>query len=64
MYDFSVNYNSVDKFDILNIHKYLITKNNINLNLTTKWLTFLLNFVSELYVMDLALLSLEKWQCV
>ena len=24
-----VNYNSIDKSDILNFHKYLITKNNI-----------------------------------
>ena len=28
VYDFSVNFNSTDKSDILNIHKYLITKNN------------------------------------
>ena len=29
VYDFSVDYNSVDKSDILNIHKYLIKKNNV-----------------------------------
>ena len=29
IYNFSVNYNSIDKFGILNIHKYLMTKNNI-----------------------------------
>ena len=30
VYDFFVKYcNSVDKFDILNIHKYLMTKNDI-----------------------------------
>ena len=29
VYDFSVDYNSIDKFNILNIHKYLITKDNI-----------------------------------
>ena len=29
VYDFSVDYNSTDKSDILNIHKYLMTKNNI-----------------------------------
>ena len=29
LYDFSVDYNFVDKSDILNIHKYLMTKNNI-----------------------------------
>ena len=28
-YDFSVDYNSIDKSVILNIHKYLMTKNNI-----------------------------------
>ena len=30
LYDFSVGYNSNDKSDILNIHKYLMAKNNIN----------------------------------
>ena len=30
VYDFSVDYNSIDKCDILNIHKYLIRKNIIN----------------------------------
>ena len=29
VYDFSVDYNSIDKSDILNSHKYLMTKNNI-----------------------------------
>ena len=29
LYDFSVDYNSIDKSDILNIHKYLMNKNNI-----------------------------------
>ena len=29
VYDFSVDYNSIDKSDILNIHKYLMTENNI-----------------------------------
>ena len=29
VYDFSVDFNSIDKSDILNIHKYLITRNNI-----------------------------------
>ena len=29
VYDFSVGYNSTDKSDILNIHKYLMTKNSI-----------------------------------
>ena len=29
VYDFSVDYNSIDKSDILNIHKDLTTKNNV-----------------------------------
>ena len=29
VYDLSVNYGSIDKSDILNIHKYLMVKNNI-----------------------------------
>ena len=29
VYDFSVDYNSIDESDILNIHKLLMTKNNI-----------------------------------
>ena len=29
VYDFLVDYSSIDKSDILNIHKYLMTKNDI-----------------------------------
>ena len=29
VYDFSVDYISIDKSDILNIHKYLMIKNNM-----------------------------------
>ena len=29
VYDFLVDYNSIDKSDILNIHKYLTNENNI-----------------------------------
>ena len=29
VYDFSVDYNSIDKSDILNIHQHLMTKNNM-----------------------------------
>ena len=29
VYDFSVDYSSIDKSDILNIHRYLTTKNDI-----------------------------------
>ena len=31
MYDFSVSYNAIEKFEILNIHKYLMVKVNIKL---------------------------------
>ena len=31
VYNFPVDYNSIDKSDILNNHKYLMTKNNIKL---------------------------------
>ena len=30
MYGSSLDYNSIDKSDILEIHKYSVTKNNIN----------------------------------
>ena len=30
VYDFSANWNSIDKSGILNIHKYFMTKNSIN----------------------------------
>ena len=29
VYNFSVDYNSIDKSNILNIHNYLVTKSNI-----------------------------------
>ena len=29
VYNFSVDYNAIDKYDILNIHKHLMVKNNI-----------------------------------
>ena len=29
MYDISVDYNSIDKYDIWNTHKYLMNKSNI-----------------------------------
>ena len=29
VFNFSVDYNAIDKSDILNIHKYLMVKNNI-----------------------------------
>ena len=33
VYDFLVDCNSIDKSDILNIHKYLMTENNIIYNI-------------------------------
>ena len=29
VFDFSVDYNSIGRYDILNIHKYLLTKNKV-----------------------------------
>ena len=42
VYDFSVDYNSIDNTDILNIHKFLMNKNNIKqcLALLNKCLLF------------------------
>ena len=41
---------------------YLLTeKKSLNLKLTIKMLIFQLNFVSEVYLMDLVVLSLEKY---
>ena len=44
--DFSVDYNSIDKSDILNILKYLTTKNNIMFSLTKQVFIVLLSFIS------------------
>ena len=50
MYTFSVDYSSIGKFDILNIHKYLITKNNIKYyNILYKYvLILILSFSSSI----------------
>ena len=32
VYDFLVDYNCIDKSEILNIHKYLMIKNNVRVN--------------------------------
>ena len=37
VYDFWVGYNCIDKSDILNIHKYLMIKDNIN-QVNTKYI--------------------------
>ena len=39
----------------------LIEKKSLNLKLAVKILTFKLNFVSEVYLMDKVILSLEKY---
>ena len=39
----------------------LMEKKSLKLKLTIKMLTSQLNFVSEVYLMDLVLLSLEKY---
>ena len=48
MYYYSVDYNSIDKSDILNIHKYLITRNNIKFSLIKQLLIVLLSFSESL----------------
>ena len=44
VYDFSVDCNSIDKSDIVNIHKYLMTKNNIMFSLIKQVFLVLLSF--------------------
>ena len=39
---------------------FLMENKSLNLELTIKMLTFPFNFVSELYLLDLRILSLEK----
>ena len=48
VYDFSVDYNAIDKSDILNIHKYLMVKNNITYCLIQQVLFALLSFSGSL----------------
>ena len=47
VYDFSVDYNSIDKSDILNIQKYLMTKNDIKFSLFKQVFITLLSFSSS-----------------
>ena len=44
-----------------NIFFFLMEKKSLTLKLTTRMLTFQLNFVSKLFLMDLLILSLEKY---
>ena len=43
---------------------FLMEKKSLSLKPTIKILTFQIIFVSEAYLMNLVLLSLEKWECV
>ena len=40
---------------------FLMEKKSLNLKLTIKMLTFQFNFVSEVYLMNLGIQSLEKY---
>ena len=61
IYDFSVDYNVTDKSDILNIHKYLMIKNNIwNVSLFKKMFIGLLSFSESLATKRM---SLNNEQC-
>ena len=44
-----------------NVICLLMENKSLNLKLTIKMLTFQLNFLSEIYLMDLVLLSLEHY---
>ena len=44
-----------------NIFFFLMEKKSLTLKLTTRMLTFQLNFASKLFLMDLLILSLEKY---
>ena len=48
VYDFSIDYNGTDKSDILNIHKYLVVKNNIMFWLVKQVFIVLLSFSGSL----------------
>ena len=70
MYDFSVDFNSIDKFNILNIHKYLMIKTNTKYcsALLNKCLFILLSFSESLAHVDnvsdqTKLLSLNNKPC-
>ena len=62
----SLHYNADNTYLFVIFKKFLIIlklnfKKFLNLKLTVKMLTFQLNFISEVYLMDLVLLSLEKY---
>ena len=46
---------------LINVICLLMENKSLNLKLTIKMLTFQLNFISEIYLMDLVLLSLEHY---
>ena len=56
VYVFSVDYSSIDKFEILHMKKYLMTTNNIKMfSLTTHAFIALLSFNSSLAIKCLSL---------
>ena len=46
---------------LITVNCLLMEKKSLNLKLTIKMLTFQLTFVSEVYLTDLVILSLEKY---
>ena len=46
---------------LINVICLLMENKSLNLKLTIKMLTLQLNFISEIYLMDLVLLSLEHY---
>ena len=63
MYDFSVDYNAIDKSNILKIYKYLMTKNSIK-----EWLDLLNEYLLDYYVLGnpylIALLIPNHVKCI
>ena len=66
--EFSVNFTKANTKFCLSLHYnadniicLLMEKKSVNLKPTRKILTFQLNFVLEVFLMDLVLLSLEKY---
>ena len=63
--EFSINFSKENTKFCLSLHYngyfLLMEKKSLNLKPTIKVLTFQINFVLEVYLMDLMLLSLEKY---
>ena len=65
---FSINFTKANTKFCLSLHYnaeivtcLLMEKKSLNLKLTIKMLTLQLSFISEVYLIDLVLLSLEKY---